>query len=149
MHSLLKTLSRVIPLCLAASCAIVNAQEKSAQHDHDHGDEVALGTFQLGDYKITAAQGHGKVEPGKEGHLVIKLPYNDKGQSVVRIWIGSSDRTLSTVGKAIYTAAHNDYDVHTVAPSPLPKDCKWWIEIRKPDGKRIIGSIPLLRDKDK
>jgi hypothetical protein len=113
--------------------------EQKAQ-DHSH-DEAPLGKFKAGDMEIEASQGHGKVQAGKEGHLVIKLPHNDKGATIVRAWIGTEDRTLSTVGKGAYAASHDDYDIHAVAPSPLPADVKWWVEIEKPDGTKVIGSI--------
>lgn len=109
-------------------------------HDHAH-DEVPLGTFMAGELEIQAAQSHGMVEAGKEGHLIIKLPYKDNGATVIRAWIGTEDRTLSAVGKAEYAPSHDDYDIHAVAPSPLPADTKWWVEIEKPDGTKLLGSI--------
>ena len=142
----MKTMKHILTIAaigFATTCGIVNAQHK---HDHDHGEEAPLGKHKLGELEVTAAQGHGNVKPGKEGHIVVKLPYNDKGQTQVRVWIGTKDRTLSTVSKAKYAPSHDDYDAHAMAPSPLPKGCKWWIELRKPDGKKIIGSIPLLKD---
>ncbi|MBX3742584.1 MAG: hypothetical protein KF712_16475 [Akkermansiaceae bacterium] len=108
--------------------------------DHTH-DEVALGSFKAGELEIEAAQGHGIVEAGKEGHLVIKLPYKDDGATIVRAWIGTEDRTLSAVGKGDYAASHDDYDIHATAPSPLPADVKWWVEIEKPDGTKLVGYI--------
>lgn len=110
-------------------------------HDHDHGDEVELGVLTAGDMQIAASQSHGNVEAGKEGHLVIKLPHNDAGATVVRAWIGTEDRTLSTVGRGEYAAGHNDYDIHAMAPNPLPEGTMWWVEIEKPDGTKAIGSI--------
>jgi hypothetical protein len=110
-------------------------------HAHAEGEEVSLGTFKAADLEIEAAQGHGMVEAGKEGHLVIKLPYKDGGATVVRAWIGSEDRTLSAVGKGEYAPSHDDYDIHAIAPSPLPADAKWWVELEKPDGTKIVGSI--------
>ena len=98
-------------------------------HDHDHGDEVSLGSFMIGEHEIEAAQSHGNVEAGKEGHLVIKLPYNDNGATVVRAWIGTEDRTLSTVGRGEYAADHDDYDILAVAPDPLPENTLWWVEV--------------------
>lgn len=109
-------------------------------HDHEH-DEVPLGSFTAGEMQIEAAQSHGNIEAGKEGHLVIKLPHNDAGATVVRAWIGTEDRTLSTVGRGEYAAAHNDYDIHAMAPNPLPENTMWWVEIEKPDGTKAIGSI--------
>lgn len=109
-------------------------------HDHAHA-EVPLGKFKAGELEIEASQGHGMVAAGKEGHLIIKLPYKDNGASIVRAWIGTEDRTLSAVGKGEYAPSHDDYDIHAVAPSPLPADVKWWVEVAKPDGTKLVGSI--------
>ena len=86
------------------------------------------------------------MEAGKEGHLVIKLPHKDNGATTVRAWIGTDDRTLSSVGKGEYGPSHDDYVIHAVAPEPLPSNSSWWVEIEKPDGIKAIGSIPLLKD---
>lgn len=115
-------------------------QAMEEEHDHAH-DEVSLGTFKAGEFEVEAAQGHGKIEAGKEGHLVIKLPFKDDGATVVRAWIGTEDRTMSAVGKGDYASSHDDYDIHAIAPSPLPEDVKWWVEIEKPDGSKVIGSV--------
>lgn len=117
---------------------------EEADHGHHHGEEVPLGTFDIGGISVEAAQAHGSIEAGKEGHLIIKLPYNDKGETVVRAWIGVEDRTLSSVGKGVYAPSHDDYDIHTIAPNPLPEGAKWWIEIEKPDGMKAVGSIPSI-----
>lgn len=122
-----------------------NKPPKEEEHEHEH-EEIALGKFDINGTSVEAAQGHGNVEAGKEGHLVIKLPYNDKGETVVRAWIGTDDRTLSSVGKGEYAPSHDDYDIHSVAPDPLPDGAKWWLEIEKPDGAKAVGSIPLLKD---
>ena len=97
---------------------------------------------------VKAAQGHGEAEAGKESHLGIKLPFKDDGETVVRAWIGSEDRTLSTVGKGEYEQNHDKYVIHAVAPDPLPEGAKWWVEIEKPDGSKSVGSLPLLNDID-
>jgi hypothetical protein len=120
-----------------------SANKEEEEHAHN---EVLLGEFEIGGMMVKAAQDHGSVEPGKEGHLVVTLPYNDEGQTVTRAWIGTEDRTLSTVGKGDYAASHNDYDIHAIAPNPLPEGTKWWLEIEKPDGTKSVGSIPLLKD---
>jgi hypothetical protein len=117
--------------------------EPSGDHDHD---EVELGTFTFGNLPVRLAQSHGHVEPGKEGHLVVKLPYNDGGATIVRAWLGTEDRTLSYVGRGEYAASHDDYDIHAMAPDPLPENTMWWIEIEKPDGTRVVGSVrPLVK----
>jgi len=116
--------------------------EAGENHDHAH-DEVSLGTVAIGDMEVELAQGHGKVEAGKEGHLVVKLPYNDRGASIVRAWIGTEDRTMSLVGKGEYAPSHDDYDIHVVAPDPLPANAMWWVEIQKPDGTKTVGSAKL------
>lgn len=110
-------------------------------HDHAHDEEVSLGKFKAGELEIEAAQGHGMVAAGKEGHLIIKLPYKDNGASVVRAWIGTDDRTLSAVGKGEYAPSHDDYDIHAMAPAELPADVRWWVEVEKPDGTKLVGSI--------
>lgn len=114
------------------------------EEDHAH-DEESLGSAQVGDMTIELAQGHGVVAAGKEGHLVVKLPYNDNGTSIVRAWIGTEDRTLSIVGKGEYAPSHDDYDIHAMAPSPLPENTMWWIEVEKPDGTKVVGSAkPIM-----
>jgi hypothetical protein len=114
------------------------------EEDHAH-DETPLAPAIIGDMTVELAQGHGAVEANKEGHLVVKLPYNDGGSTVVRAWIGTSDRTLSYVGKGEYAPSHDDYDIHAVAPDPLPADTMWWIEIEKPDGTKVVGSAkPIM-----
>ena len=112
--------------------------------DHAH-DEVSLGEAAIGDVTVEFAQGHGKLEAGKEGHLVVKLPYNDKGATIVRAWIGTDDRLKSVVGKGEYAGSHDDYDVHAIAPDPLPENAMWWIEIQMPDGKISVGWVEPLR----
>ncbi len=110
-----------------------------------HHDEVSLGKSMIGTHEVSFSQGHGKVAAGKEGHLVVKLPFNDKGTTVVRAWIGTSDRTESFVGKGEYGPSHDDYDVHATAPDPLPADVMWWVEIQQPEGATVVGSIkPIL-----
>jgi hypothetical protein len=86
------------------------------------------------------------VAAGSEGHLVVKLPYSDGGATTVRAWIGGEDRTLSIVGKGQYAPSHDDYDVHAVAPDPLPAGARWWIELERPDGQRLLGSAEPLLD---
>jgi len=113
---------------------------------HDHDDEIPLGTTTIGDIEVEAAQGHGEVEPGKEMHLVVKLPYNDNGATIVRAWIGTEDRFASLVAKAEYSASHDDYDLHAIAPDPLPEGAKWWIEIEKPDGTKVVGSAKPITE---
>lgn len=112
--------------------------------DHGH-DEVPLGTVMIGDLAVELAQGHGEVMAGAESHLVVKLPYSDQGETTIRAWLGTEDRTLSIVGKGEYAPSHDDYDIHAVAPDPLPDDLMWWIEIEKPDGTRTLGTAVPLR----
>jgi hypothetical protein len=123
-----------------------HGDEEEDHADHDHGDEVALGKFDIDGIMVEAAQGHGSVEAGKEGHIIIKLDYKDDGQTVTRAWIGTADRTMSAVGKGEYAPSHDDYDIHANAPDPLPEGAAWWLEIEKPDGTKAVGSIPLLKD---
>lgn len=122
--------------------------DEADEHDgdeHDH-DEVSLGSAEIGDLTVELAQGHGPVTAGKESHLAVKLPYSDAGATTVRAWLGSEDRTLSLVGKAEYAAAQDDYDLHATAPDPLPDGVRWWIEIERPDGSRLLGSAEPIFD---
>ncbi len=118
--------------------------EADAEEDHEHAED-SLGTVTIGELSVELAQSHGAVVAGKEGHLVVKLPYSDSGSTIVRAWIGTDDRTLSYVGKGEYAPSHDDYDIHATAPDPLPENPMWWIEIEKPDGTKVVGSgRPLL-----
>ena len=118
--------------------------EGHEEDEHDHPEE-SLGSVRIGGLDVELAQGHGAVEPGKECHLVVKLPYSDGGTTVVRAWIGTEDRTLSLVAKAEYAASHGDYDAHVMAPDPLPAGVQWWVELEKPDGSKVVGSAqPLM-----
>ena len=114
-------------------------------HDHAH-NEVDLEPAAIGDLTVSLAQGHGGVAAGKEGHLVVKLPYSDNGSTIVRAWIGGKDRTLSMVGRGVYAPSHDDYDVHAMAPDELPANTLWWIELQKPDGTKIVGSTSPILD---
>jgi hypothetical protein len=120
------------------------AKEPPAEKD-DHHDEESLGTVRIGDLTVELAQGHGAVTAGHEGHLVVKLPYSDDGATDVRAWIGTEDRLSSYVGLGTYAPDHDDYDVHATAPDPLPASPRWWIELEKPDGSKLVGSaLPIL-----
>lgn len=122
-----------------------HADDPMGEEDHAH-DETSLGAVTIGDMRIELAQGHGAIAPGKEGHLVVKLPYRDNGATVVRAWIGTADRTLSFVGKGEYAPSHDDYDIHAIAPDPLPPDAMWWIEIEKPDGTKVVGAADAIKE---
>ena len=152
----MKILTTIIPACaifaLLVGCGDSGKDPKPAdgkkpakEEEHEH-EEIALGKFDIDGISVEALQGHGNVEAGKEGHLVIKLPYKDDGETVVRAWIGGDDRTLSSVGKGEYAPSHDDYDIHAIAPDPLADGSKWWLEIEKPDGTKAVGSFPLLKD---
>ncbi|BCX48454.1 hypothetical protein HAHE_23620 [Haloferula helveola] len=141
-------MSAVLIGCEKNESAPAGAPEEVHKHtpesggglDHGHA-EVPLGTLKAGELELEATQGVDVVEAGKEGIIVIKLPYKDDGATVVRAWIGTEDRTLSTVGKGNYMAEHGDYDIHATAPDPLPEGAMWWIEVEKPDGTKLVGSI--------
>ena len=117
-------------------------------HHAPHGSDAPvddhagakIGPAQIGGMKVELAQGHGAIAAGKESHLVVRLPYEDSGATIVRAWIGSQDRTLSMVGRGDYSASPSRYDIHATAPSPLPANPMWWIEIQKPDGTKVVGS---------
>lgn len=117
----------------------VHAAHASAEATDSHA-ETAIGTATIADMRIELAQGHGAIAAGKESHLVVKLPTNDHGATQVRAWLGTEDRTLSFVGRGDYSAQRGVYDIHAMAPDPLPENARWWIEIEKPDGTKVVGS---------
>ena len=50
---------------------------------------------------------------------------------------------LAVIGE--YAPSHDDYDVHAMAPDPLPAETMWWIEIETPDGTKVVGSArPIM-----
>ena len=114
-------------------------------HDHAH-DEVDLGTLQLGPHAVQLAQAHGPLTAGAEAGLVVKLPYSDGGETVVRGWLGSAERTQSYIGLGAYAPSHDDYDLHALAPDPLSAEVAWWVELELPDGTRLLGSHAPLRE---
>lgn len=117
---------------------------ENGMEEHAH-EEEPLGTAMIGDWEVEFAQGHGPVEPGKECHLIVKLPYSDDGETQVRAWIGTEDRTKSMVGLGEYAPSHDDYDLHATAPDPLPENAQWWVEVDPPDSEPVVGSIdPLM-----
>ena len=120
-------------------------QHGGGEHEDEHPVE-ALGVVEIGGLAVELAQGHGAVEAGKESHLVVKLLESDAGATTVRAWIGTEDRLGSYVGKGEYARDHDDYDVHAVAPDPLPEGARWWIELERPEGTRLVGSADPLWD---
>jgi len=123
-----------------------HADEPVKTDDHDHGEAKELPPVTIGDMQVELAQAHGAIQAGKEGHLIVKLPYNDKGETIVRAWIGTEDRTLSNPQNGEYAPSHDDYDIHTMAPDPLPENVMWWIEIQKPDGTKVVGSAKPITE---
>ena len=145
----------IVSICLLNGCDKPANQNNTAgnggdsTHTHEdgttHDDHTHDNGHSHNGHGHSHAQGHGAVAGGKEGHLVVKLPYSDNGATIVRAWIGTEDRTQYFVGKGDYAASHDDYDIHAMAPDPLPADAMWWIEIEKPDGTKVVGSAkPML-----
>lgn len=116
--------------------------EHAEGEEHDH-DEVSLGQVAIGDVSAEAFQGHGTAGAGKELHLIIKFEEATPGASTVRAWIGTDDRLSSTVAKAEYVAGERAYELHAVAPDPLPENAMWWIEVEAADGTKSVGSVAL------
>jgi len=121
-------------------------------HDHgdgqdhgvteEHGPMMDLANFAIGDMDVHAQQAGGPVRAGQEYVLFVTLPESNAAQPVVRAWIGTDDRTLSGgVATADYEEGH--YHVHVMAPTPLPQDAMWWVEVEQADGTKLVGSTAL------
>ena len=144
---------QMIPLKLAAPivallvCASCSKPEKPAHGESPPEPEIEESQTDSADSTdndtVEVSQGHGKIEAGKEGYLSVKLPFNDKGATVVRAWIGLEDRTQSEVGKTHYAQQSDAYFIHAMAPDPLPEGAQWWVEIEKPDGSKTVNAYPL------
>ena len=126
-----------------------HAHDGGDGHDHAHAQAggamddhalVPLGSVMLGDVSAEFSQGHGLVAAGKEMHLRVVLEPGDAGASEVRAWIGTQDRLASAVGRGEF-AADGWYDLHAVAPDPLPAGAAWWVEVQRPDGSTEVGSV--------
>ncbi|MGI9013482.1 MAG: hypothetical protein ACR2GY_04440 [Phycisphaerales bacterium] len=162
------TLLSIITILLGATLLLTPGCKKTPNntgnntggtHTHDDGtvhsddepddlvhEEVSLGSIIIDDMTVELAQAHGAIAAGKELHLIVKLPYSDAGETVVRAWLGTDDRTSSLVGKGEYASDEDEYNIHAVAPDPLPADTMWWIEIEKPDGSKSIGSAQPIQE---
>jgi len=113
-------------------------------HDHemdDHSDAVELGAVTIDGVEVRASQAHGELAAGKELFLMLVLSDNEGGATAVRAWIGTENRLASEVAKAEFHADHGDYELHAMAPDPLPENAKWWIELERADGTKAVGSI--------
>ncbi len=115
----------------------------SPHGNHDDGHEsIELDPITIDGMNVQLTQNHGPVNAGEEEHLIVK--FDDADILAVRVWIGTEDRTLSFVGKGEYDTATGAYDVHTMAPDPLPENTMWWIEIEKSDGTKVLGSANTI-----
>ncbi len=107
--------------------------------------EMPLEPVSIGGMSVVLTQNHGPVNAGQEEHLIVRITENGDEITGVRAWIGSEDRTMSYVGKGEYSLLSDAYDIHTMAPDPLPENAMWWIEIEMSDGTKLVGSAkPIL-----
>ncbi|MDX1565455.1 MAG: hypothetical protein R3236_08625, partial [Phycisphaeraceae bacterium] len=82
------------------------------------------------------AHQHGAV---KEGALSVKVDGAKAADLIVRVWLGSEDRTGSVVAKAEYKADHQDFDAHVELPDPMPEGAQWWVEVQKGEEKFLLS----------
>jgi len=152
-----------LSLALGLALAMNACNESSSSSDsHAHGDDththaeeshatddmhesIPLGSIMIDNITVELTQNYGKVDPGEEEHLVVKIPQGDPETLTVRAWIGTEDKTRSYVGKGEYSAVQGVFDIHIIAPESFDPDAKWWIEIEKPDGSVHTGSAILQR----
>ncbi len=112
---------------------------KSAGHG---GEVIDLGETKIGAFSIRASRD--KVEFKAGGDAAVDVWINGgvgEGVTAVRFWIGTEDAKGSLKAKA--DIEDGKWHNHVEIPSPIPTDCKLWIEIEESAGKKIIGSFDL------
>ena len=102
--------------------------------------EIPLEPVSIDGMDLILTQNHGPVNAGEEEHLIIRITENGDEIEAVRAWIGGEDRSMSYVGKGEYSLLSDAYDIHTIAPDPLPENAMWWIELEKRDGTKVVVS---------
>jgi ABC-type Zn2+ transport system substrate-binding protein/surface adhesin len=112
---------------------------------HSHGQPSDLGTARTGEYEMHATQ-FGDVAAGGESSIEIHLMTLPEGvralDVTMRIWIGTEAGAESLKSMAAYDADHELFHAHVDAPSPLPSESKWWVEVDAA-GQVLRGSFAL------
>lgn len=87
--------------------------------------------------KISAKQ-RGAVT---EGALSVKVDGANPADLILRVWLGSEDRSGSVVAKAEYhdEPDHKDFDAHVELPDPMPEGAQWWVEVQKGEEKFLLS----------
>lgn len=133
-------------------------KDKSGHEGHDHaaeeksaaaggqpeqgGEVIALGTKKLGAFEVRASRDKGDIAPGRDAPVDVWIDGGvGKGVAAVRFWIGTEDARGSLKAKA--GIEDGKWHTHVEVPSPMPAECKLWVEIEEVGGAKTLGSFEL------
>ena len=112
--------------------------------DHEHGEEVNLGSQVSGEFTFTAAH-DGPITEGAEvpvDFAITKMPAGTTISSV-RVWIGNATGTGSMKAKAELEG--DGYHAHVEVPKPIPTDARVWVEVETSTGPAQIVSFEMKK----
>jgi hypothetical protein len=108
------------------------------------GENIELGTVQVGTMTIRAARDKGEIKPGGDAPIDVWIDGGlGNGVSAVRFWIGVEDAKGSVKAKA--DVEDGKWHAHAEVPNPMPVDAKFWVEIETAKGEKSVGSIALSK----
>lgn len=109
-------------------------------HDgHDHGPTTDLGEQSIDGFVIRVTR-DGGVRPGGDVPIDAWIT-GDAEIAAVRFWIGTQDARGSVKARA--EIEKDNWHTHAEAPSPLPDDCRIWVEVETTGGRKIIAGFNL------
>jgi hypothetical protein len=111
--------------------------------DHHHGPEHALGTLDIGGFKVAVNQ-MGDVKPGGEGDFHVKVTGGTGKVTALRAWVGAQDGKGSSKVTA-KMEGEGSFDAEMDVPDPIPAGGKVWIELEVDGGKKAQGSIDFKK----
>lgn len=110
---------------------------------HAHGPEHALGTVDIGGFKVAVSQ-MGDVKPGGEGDFHVKVTGGTGKVAALRAWVGAQDGKGSSKTTA-KMEGEGSFDAEMDVPDPIPAGGKVWIELELEGGKKAQGGIDFKK----
>ncbi len=112
--------------------------------DHDHGEEVNLGTQESGGFTL-AVKHDGPITEGSEVPIDLTITKMPAGTTVnaVRFWIGNA--TAQGSMKAMAALEDDEYHAHVEVPRPLAADARIWVEVEASTGPAVVVSFELKK----